>query len=213
MATIKNILEYKPSLTSRMMEENGVTLEMMKKSISSVVGGALTSLLPSERISSLVPRRRLPSWHRTGKKIDYSFHLEEEWNFKEDPTITTRILAHLGDKEQRLIQHCDSQALKCLCVRFTCEFCSACIWAAKIFKQAVLLPKGYSHVPREARTKVESGAASDTSFSVSQERTRIVGNQLPLRAYLMRMKGAVLPTPTDAWVVHAEDFETIISAS
>ncbi|KAK7315618.1 hypothetical protein VNO77_34182 [Canavalia gladiata] len=72
-----------------------------------------------------------------------------EGNFKEDPTITTSILAHLGDKEQRLIQHCDP------CVRFTREFCFACIWATKIFKQAVLLPKGYSNMLREARTEVE----------------------------------------------------------
>ncbi|KAK7313679.1 hypothetical protein VNO77_38869 [Canavalia gladiata] len=53
MATIKNILEYKSSLIGQIMEENGVTPEMMKTSISSVVGDALTSLLPSERISPL----------------------------------------------------------------------------------------------------------------------------------------------------------------
>ncbi|KAK0600364.1 hypothetical protein LWI29_014187 [Acer saccharum] len=42
--------EYKPSLTGRVIDENGVTLEQRKKNISDVVGGVLTSLLPSEWI-------------------------------------------------------------------------------------------------------------------------------------------------------------------
>jgi len=53
---IKNILkckEYKPSLSGRVMDENGVTMELMKKNMSSAVGGVLTSLLPPERIVHL----------------------------------------------------------------------------------------------------------------------------------------------------------------
>lgn len=53
MVMIKNILEckeYKPSVTGRVVDENGVTLEQMKKNISSAVGGVLTSLLSNERI-------------------------------------------------------------------------------------------------------------------------------------------------------------------
>lgn len=53
MVMIKNILEckeYKPSLTGRVIDENGISLEQMKKNISGVVGGVLTSLLPNERI-------------------------------------------------------------------------------------------------------------------------------------------------------------------
>lgn len=53
MVMIKNILEckeYKPTLTGRVMDENGVTLEQIKKNISSAVGGVLSSLLPNERI-------------------------------------------------------------------------------------------------------------------------------------------------------------------
>ncbi|KAK4851915.1 hypothetical protein QYF36_019408 [Acer negundo] len=53
MVMVKSVLEckeYKPSLTGRVIDENGVTLEQRKKNISNVVGGVLTSLLPSERI-------------------------------------------------------------------------------------------------------------------------------------------------------------------
>jgi hypothetical protein len=53
MVMIKSILEckeYKPSLTGRVVDEKGVTLEQMKKNISSAVGGVVTTLLPIERI-------------------------------------------------------------------------------------------------------------------------------------------------------------------
>lgn len=53
MVMVKCVLEckeYKPILTGRVMDENAITLEQMKKNISSVVGGVLTSLLPSERL-------------------------------------------------------------------------------------------------------------------------------------------------------------------
>ncbi|WRX24040.1 Importin-beta [Theobroma cacao] len=53
MVMVKSVLEckeYKPSLTGRVMEENGVTLEQMKKNLSNAVAGVLTSLLPNERI-------------------------------------------------------------------------------------------------------------------------------------------------------------------
>ncbi|XP_043724537.1 importin-11 [Telopea speciosissima] len=53
MVMVKSILEckeYKPSLTGRVMNENGVTLEQMKKNISSVVGDIINSLLSRERV-------------------------------------------------------------------------------------------------------------------------------------------------------------------
>ena len=53
MVMAKSVLEcneYKTSLIGRVMGENGVTLEQMKKNISNAVAGVLTSLLPSERV-------------------------------------------------------------------------------------------------------------------------------------------------------------------
>lgn len=53
MVLVKNLLEckeYKPSLTGRVMDENGVTIDQIRKNISGAVGGVLLSLLPSERI-------------------------------------------------------------------------------------------------------------------------------------------------------------------
>ncbi|CAN1333747.1 Ipo11 [Linum perenne] len=53
MVMVKCVLEckeYKRSITGRVMDENGTTLEQVKKNMSNAVGGVLTSLLPSERI-------------------------------------------------------------------------------------------------------------------------------------------------------------------
>ncbi|KAF7825518.1 importin-11 isoform X1 [Senna tora] len=87
MVMVKNMLEckeYKPTLTGRVMDENGVTLEQIKKNISNMVGGVLTSLLPNERIVLLcnVLIRRyfvltasdLEEWYRNPE----SFHHEQD---------------------------------------------------------------------------------------------------------------------------------------
>ncbi|XP_027928344.1 importin-11 [Vigna unguiculata] len=87
MVMIKNILEckeYKPSLTGRVMDENGVTVELMKKNMSSAVGGVLTSLLPTERIVHLcnvlisryfvLTASDMEEWYRNPE----SFHHEQD---------------------------------------------------------------------------------------------------------------------------------------
>lgn len=97
MVMVKNVLEckeYKPSLTGRVTDENGVTLEQMKKNISSLVGGVLASLLPSERIvllCNILIRRYfvltasdLEEWHQNPE----SFHHEQDmvqWSEKLRP--------------------------------------------------------------------------------------------------------------------------------
>lgn len=53
MVMVKSVLEckeYKPSLTGRVIDDTGLTLEQMKKNISNVVGDILSSLLPDERV-------------------------------------------------------------------------------------------------------------------------------------------------------------------
>ncbi|KAK9930777.1 hypothetical protein M0R45_018088 [Rubus argutus] len=87
MVMIKSVLEckeYKPSLTGRVMDENGVTLEQMKKNISGAVSGILTSLMTSERIivlCSILIRRYfvlttsdLEEWYQNPE----SFHHEQD---------------------------------------------------------------------------------------------------------------------------------------
>lgn len=87
MVMIKSILEckeYKPSLTGRVVDEKGVTLEQMKKNISSAVGGVVSTLLPNERTillcNVLITRyfvltaSDLEEWYRNPE----SFHHEQD---------------------------------------------------------------------------------------------------------------------------------------
>ncbi|KAK4342716.1 hypothetical protein RND71_038532 [Anisodus tanguticus] len=56
MVMVKTILEgkeYKTSLAGRVVDENRVTFEQMKQTISSTVAGLLTSLLPTDRVVRL----------------------------------------------------------------------------------------------------------------------------------------------------------------
>lgn len=53
MVMMKSVLEckeYKPFLSGRVMDDNRVLLQDVKKNVSSVVAGFLASLLPSERV-------------------------------------------------------------------------------------------------------------------------------------------------------------------
>lgn len=97
MKLVKSVMEckeYKPSLTGRVMDESGVTLELMKKNVSSVVAGVVTSLLPSDRVVLLcnVLIRRyfvltatdLDAWYQNPE----SFHHEQDsvlWSEKLRP--------------------------------------------------------------------------------------------------------------------------------
>lgn len=53
MSMMKSILEckdYKPIMTGRVMDDNRMTFQEMKKNVFGTVAGVLASLLPSERV-------------------------------------------------------------------------------------------------------------------------------------------------------------------
>ncbi|KAK4268564.1 hypothetical protein QN277_025205 [Acacia crassicarpa] len=114
MVMVKNMLEckeYKPAPTGRVMDENGITLEQMKKNISSMVGGVLTSLLPNERVVFLcnVLIRRyfvltasdLEEWYRNPE----SFHHEQDmiqWTEKLRPCAEALYIVLFENNSQLL---------------------------------------------------------------------------------------------------------------
>ncbi|CAK8541978.1 unnamed protein product [Lathyrus sativus] len=114
MVMIKNILEckeYKPCLTGRVVDEKGVTLEQMKKNISSAVGGVVTSLLPNDRIvllcNVLITRyfvltaSDLEEWYRNPE----SFHHEQDmvqWTEKLRPCAEALYIVLFENNSQLL---------------------------------------------------------------------------------------------------------------
>ncbi|KAH0934032.1 hypothetical protein HID58_011149 [Brassica napus] len=97
MVMVKSVLEckeYKPSVTGRVMDENGVTFEQRKKNASNAVSGIVSSLLPNERIvllCNILVRRYfvltasdLEEWYQNPE----SFHHEQDmiqWSEKLRP--------------------------------------------------------------------------------------------------------------------------------
>lgn len=97
MSMVKTVLEckeYKPSLTGRVIDESGATLEQVKKKVSSAVAGLLASLLPSDRVvllcNILIKRyfvltaSDLEEWYRNPE----AFHHEQDsvlWSEKLRP--------------------------------------------------------------------------------------------------------------------------------
>ncbi|KAG2272544.1 hypothetical protein Bca52824_067099 [Brassica carinata] len=88
------LFKYKPSLTGRVMNENGVTFEERKKNASNTVSGIVSSLLPNERIvllCNILVRRYfvltasdLEEWYQNPE----SFHHEQDmiqWSEKLRP--------------------------------------------------------------------------------------------------------------------------------
>ncbi|KAG9142525.1 hypothetical protein Leryth_011626 [Lithospermum erythrorhizon] len=97
MTFVKTVLEckeYKPTLTGRVVDHNGITFDQMKKSMSSAVAQDLASLLPSDRVihlcNILVKRyfmltsSDLEEWHQNPEE----FHHEQDsvqWSEKLRP--------------------------------------------------------------------------------------------------------------------------------
>lgn len=114
MIMVKSLLEckeYKQSLTGRVVDENGVSPEQMKKNISAVIGSLLLSLLPSDRIVLLcnVLIRRyfvltagdLEEWYQNPE----SFHHEQDmvqWTEKLRPCAEALYIVLFENNSQLL---------------------------------------------------------------------------------------------------------------
>ncbi|XP_038702472.1 importin-11-like isoform X3 [Tripterygium wilfordii] len=114
MVMVKHILEckeYKPSVTGRVMDETGITVEQTKRAISKNVGGILASVLPPERVVHLcnvlirryfvLTARDLEVWYRNPE----SFHHEQDmvqWTEKLRPCAEALYIVLLENNVQLL---------------------------------------------------------------------------------------------------------------
>ncbi|XP_059636926.1 uncharacterized protein LOC132279029 [Cornus florida] len=87
MSMLKSVLEckeYKPSLTGRVVGENGITLEQMRKKITSVAAGVLSSLLPSDRVVLLCNILIRRFFVLTANDLEEWYHSPESFHHEQD---------------------------------------------------------------------------------------------------------------------------------
>ncbi|KAL5809072.1 hypothetical protein ACOSQ3_029763 [Xanthoceras sorbifolium] len=129
MVMVKSVLEckeYKPSLTGRVMDENGVTLEQMKKNISNVVGGILTSLLPSERIVLLCNVLIRRYFVLTASDLEELYHNPESFHHEQDMVQWTEKLRPCAEALYIVLFENHSQLLAPVVVSILQEAMNGC---------------------------------------------------------------------------------------
>ncbi|KAK7395087.1 hypothetical protein VNO78_15629 [Psophocarpus tetragonolobus] len=142
MVMIKNILEckeYKPSLTGRVMDENGVTLELMKKNISNAVGGVVTSLLPTERIVHLCNVLISRYFVLTASDLEEWYHNPESFHHEQDMVQWTEKLRPCAEALYIVLFETNSQLLGPVVVSLLQESMNNCPTSVTEITPALLL--------------------------------------------------------------------------
>ncbi|KAL3617480.1 hypothetical protein CASFOL_037801 [Castilleja foliolosa] len=90
MSMMKSILEckeYKPTFTGRVMDDNRVTLQEVKKNVSSAVAGVLASLLPSDRVVILCNILIRRYFVLTASDVEEWFKHPESFHHEQDSVL------------------------------------------------------------------------------------------------------------------------------
>ncbi|PON51218.1 Coatomer beta subunit [Parasponia andersonii] len=129
MVMVKSVLEckeYKRSLTGRVMEENGVTLEQMKKNISNAVNGVLTSLMPSDRILLLCNVLIRRYFVLTPNDLEEWYQNPESFHHEQDMVQWTEKLRPCAEALYIVLFHNHSELLGPLVVSILQEAMNGC---------------------------------------------------------------------------------------
>ncbi|KAJ8753768.1 hypothetical protein K2173_000022 [Erythroxylum novogranatense] len=142
MVMVKCVLEckeYKPSLTGRVMDENGITLEQIKKNISNVVGGVLTSLLPSDRIVLLCNVLIRRYFVLTATDLEELYHNPESFHHEQDMVQWTEKLRPCAEALYIVLFENYSQLLGPVVVSILQEAMTSCPASATEITPGLLL--------------------------------------------------------------------------
>ncbi|XP_028794935.1 importin-11 [Neltuma alba] len=129
MVMVKNMLEckeYKPTLTGRVMDENGITLEQMKKKISGMVGGVLRTLLPNERIVLLCNVLIRRYFVLTASDLEEWYHNPESFHHEQDMVQWTEKLRPCAEALYIVLFENNSQLLGPVVVSLLQEAMNSC---------------------------------------------------------------------------------------
>lgn len=152
MVMVKSILEckdYKPSLTGRVMNDNGITLEQMKKSVSNSVVGILSTLLPSERIVRLCNILIRRYFVLTTRDLEEWYHNPESFHHEQDMVQWTEKLRPCAEALYIVLFENHSQLLGPIVVSILQEAMNGCptsvteITPGLLLKDAAYSAAGY----------------------------------------------------------------------
>nr|DAD26262.1 TPA_asm: hypothetical protein HUJ06_027730 [Nelumbo nucifera] len=137
--SINECKEYKPSLTGRVINENGITLEQMKKNISSVVGEILASLLPKDRVILLCNILIRRYFVFTASDLEEWYHNPESFHHEQDMVQWTEKLRPCAEALYIVLFENNSQLLGPVVVSILQEAMNGCPASATEISPAMLL--------------------------------------------------------------------------
>ncbi|KAL0291672.1 UNVERIFIED_CONTAM: Importin beta-like protein [Sesamum calycinum] len=129
MSMMKSVLEcreYKPFLTGRVMDDNRVTLQEMKKNVSTAVAGVLASLLPSERVVLLCNILIRRYFVLTASDVEEWYQNPESFHHEQDSVLWSERLRPCAEALYIVLFENHSQLLGPVVVSILQEAMNAC---------------------------------------------------------------------------------------
>ncbi|KAL0375363.1 UNVERIFIED_CONTAM: hypothetical protein Sradi_3452000 [Sesamum radiatum] len=129
MSMMKSVLEcreYKPFLTGRVMDDNRVTLQEVKKNVSTAVAGVLASLLPSERVVLLCNILIRRYFVLTASDVEEWYQNPESFHHEQDSVLWSERLRPCAEALYIVLFENHSQLLGPVVVSILQEAMNAC---------------------------------------------------------------------------------------
>ncbi|XP_020553660.1 importin-11 isoform X2 [Sesamum indicum] len=129
MSMMKSVLEcreYKPFLTGRVMDDNRVTLQEMKKNVSAAAAGVLASLLPSERVVLLCNILIRRYFVLTASDVEEWYQNPESFHHEQDSVLWSERLRPCAEALYIVLFENHSQLLGPVVVSILQEAMNAC---------------------------------------------------------------------------------------
>ncbi|XP_051113864.1 uncharacterized protein LOC127239659 [Andrographis paniculata] len=129
MSMVKSVLEckeYKPIMTGRVMDDNRITIQEMKKSVSSAVAGVLASLLPNERVVLLCNVLIRRYFVLTASDIEEWYQHPESFHHEQDSVLWSERLRPCAEALYIVLFENQSQLLGPVVVSILQEAMNGC---------------------------------------------------------------------------------------
>ncbi|CAA0836277.1 ARM repeat superfamily protein [Striga hermonthica] len=147
MSMLKSVLEckeYKPSSTGRVMGENQVTHQEMKKNVSNAVAGVLSSLLPSDRVVLLCNILIKRYFVLTAKDVEEWYQNPESFHHEQDSVLWSERLRPCAEALYIVLFENHSQLLGPVVVSILQEAMNSCPSVSEISPELLFKDAAYT---------------------------------------------------------------------